>query len=152
VYRNIVVGTDGSPTAADAVRHAAALARLSGATLHVVNAYASMQVASALAMAGSGMSGVTIDSEGIEVEMRAKAEEVLDHALPASLCEGVAVQRHSRPGAPADVLVAVAEEQAADLIVVGSRGMTGTRRFLLGSVPNRVAHNAPCNVLIAHTC
>jgi nucleotide-binding universal stress UspA family protein len=49
------------------------------------------------------------------------------------------------------VLISTAEEVGADLIVVGNRGMGGVARFLLGSVPNRVAHHAPCAVLIAHT-
>ena len=45
----------------------------------------------------------------------------------------------------------VAEEQAADLIIVGNKGMTGAKRFLLGSVPNKVSHHAPCSVLIIRT-
>ena len=43
------------------------------------------------------------------------------------------------------------EEESADLIVVGNKGMTGAKRFLLGSVPNKVSHHAPCSVLIIRT-
>jgi nucleotide-binding universal stress UspA family protein len=56
-----------------------------------------------------------------------------------------------REGDPADAIIDAAEEEGADLIVVGNRGMQGAKRFLLGSVPNRVAHHAPCSVLIVHT-
>jgi nucleotide-binding universal stress UspA family protein len=58
---------------------------------------------------------------------------------------------YSRQGDPADAILDVAEEQAADLIVVGNKGMTGAKRFLLGSVPNKVSHHAPCSVLIIRT-
>jgi nucleotide-binding universal stress UspA family protein len=57
----------------------------------------------------------------------------------------------ARPGDPADVLIDVAEETGADLIVVGNKGMTGAARFLLGSVPNKITHHAPCNVLVVRT-
>ena len=52
---------------------------------------------------------------------------------------------------PADAILDVAEEREADLIVVGNKGMTGAKRFLLGSVPNKVSHHAPCSVLIIRT-
>ena len=54
-------------------------------------------------------------------------------------------------GDPADAILDVAEEQSADLIVVGNKGMTGAKRFLLGSVPNKVSHHAPCSVMIIRT-
>jgi nucleotide-binding universal stress UspA family protein len=64
---------------------------------------------------------------------------------------GVRVETHARPGDPADVLVDVAEEVGADLLVIGNRGMTGVKRFVLGSVPNKVSHHAPCSLLIVDT-
>jgi nucleotide-binding universal stress UspA family protein len=60
------------------------------------------------------------------------------------------VEIHTAVGDPAEVLVKRADEVGADLIVVGSKGMRGTRR-VLGSVPNSVAHKAGCHVLIAKT-
>lgn len=54
-------------------------------------------------------------------------------------------------GDPADKILEVAENDDVDLIVVGNKGMTGAKRFLLGSVPNQVSHHAPCNVLIVKT-
>ena len=59
--------------------------------------------------------------------------------------------RYARQGDPADAILDVAEEQGADLMIVGNKGMTGAKRFLLGSVPNKVSHHAPCSVLIIRT-
>ena len=64
---------------------------------------------------------------------------------------GAEVRTHARQGDPADALLDVAEELGADVIVVGNKGMTGAKRFLLGSVPNKVSHHAPCSVLIIRT-
>ncbi len=65
----------------------------------------------------------------------------VSHFLAHLLCKGSATRSS----------VEVAEEVDADLIVVGNKGMTGARRFLLGSVPNKVSHHAPCSVFIART-
>ena len=71
---------------------------------------------------------------------------------PTSLRDaGVDVETHAREGDPADAILDVAEEENADLIVVGNKGMTGAKRFLLGSVPNKVSHHAPCSVMIIRT-
>jgi nucleotide-binding universal stress UspA family protein len=64
---------------------------------------------------------------------------------------GVDVETYARQGDPADAILDVAEETDSDLIVVGNKGMTGAKRFLLGSVPNKVSHHAPCSVLIIRT-
>jgi nucleotide-binding universal stress UspA family protein len=78
------------------------------------------------------------------------AESVLaDHASRARAA-GVTAQTHARNGTPADVICDVAADVNADLIIVGNKGMHGVRR-VLGSVPNSVAHQAPCSVLIAFT-
>ncbi|MGZ4325698.1 MAG: universal stress protein, partial [Solirubrobacteraceae bacterium] len=52
---------------------------------------------------------------------------------------------------PADALIAVSEELGAELLVVGNKGMSGASRFLLGSVADKVAHHAPCSILIVRT-
>ena len=61
------------------------------------------------------------------------------------------VETFARVGDAADAILDVAEEQKSDMIIVGSKGMTGATRFLLGSVPNKVSHHAPCSVLIVRT-
>jgi universal stress protein A len=60
------------------------------------------------------------------------------------------VKSHTVTGDPADALLQIAEQEKADLIVVGSRGMHGVTR-MLGSVPNKVSHRARCHVLIVAT-
>ena len=151
MYTTIVVGTDGSATATAAVRHAANLARMSGATLHIASAYGIVHTTSAMAMANGAMAGTAVDGAQLEHELRTHSSDIVAKAAADEACDGVVVERHVRPGGPADVIIDIAEEERADLIVVGNKGMTGARRFLLGSVPNRVAHSAPCNILIVHT-
>lgn len=123
MYERILVGTDGSKTAAKAVDRAVDIARQSGATLtifaaarldrgeHVVAAEAQRHVGS----------GVTIDTKVVD-------------------------------GEPVASLIDVAREGGYDLLVMGNRGMTGVTRFLrLGSVPNKVSHHLPCSLLIVKT-
>lgn len=76
---------------------------------------------------------------------------LLDAAAEDAKLAGVEAEVFARQGDAADAIIDVAEEQRSDLIVVGNRGMTGARRFLLGSIPNRVSHHAPCSVLIVRT-
>lgn len=63
----------------------------------------------------------------------------------------VPVETVAQEGDPAEAIISVAEERKTDIIVVGNKGMAGVKRFLLGSVPNKVAHHAPCSVFIART-
>ena len=141
----IVVGTDGSDTATHALREAADLARATGACLHIVSAY---ERASGGHIEGGGD---TPERASWMVGADAQVDSVLESAAGGLHAEGMEVQRHARRGDPADALLQVAEEQAAELIVVGNRGMTGAKRFLLGSVPDKISHHAPCSVLIVRT-
>jgi nucleotide-binding universal stress UspA family protein len=146
LLKRIVVGTDGSDTATAAVQEAIDLAKATGASLAVVSAYAT----------GPGAAEVD-DSVEIpgdvqhEFGPRAEVNMVLDAAAGNAEKAGVDVETHPREGDPADALLDVAEEVKADLIVVGNKGMTGAKRFLLGSVPNKVSHHAPCGVYIVRT-
>jgi len=63
----------------------------------------------------------------------------------------VKVTPHAIQQDAADALLEVAEKVGATMIVVGSKGMHGARRFALGNVPNKVSHRAHCNVLIVDT-
>ena len=81
------------------------------------------------------------------INPREDVDATLRGAAEAAREGGVEAETYARQGDPADAILDVAEEQGADLIVVGNKGMTGARRFLLGSVPNRVSHHAPCSVL-----
>jgi nucleotide-binding universal stress UspA family protein len=146
VFTRIVVGTDGSETAAEAVRQAVELAKLSGASLSIVSAYAPVS--------GRRVSGEQQQAPAdvqYEIGPREDVNLVLDAAAAEAKREGIEVQTHPVEADPADAILNVAEETKADLIVVGNKGMTGARRYLLGSVPNNVSHHAPCSVIIVRT-
>ena len=142
MYASIVVGTDGSDTAERAVERALDLAAGAEARVHLVAAYGAPQIRTESAGPGS---------RGERVDLREVAEGLLSRVAERVRQRGLDPGIHARQGHPADVLLDVAEEEAADLIVVGNRGISGARRFLLGSVPTKVAHHAHCDVLIAHT-
>jgi nucleotide-binding universal stress UspA family protein len=146
VFRSIVVGTDGSETAGKAVDAAVALAQLSGATLELVSAYEPVTNQRLREEARQ----VPPDLQWM-INRRADVDATLDHAAERARGAGVAAQTYAREGDPADAILDVAEELGSDLIVVGNKGMTGAKRFLLGSVPNKVSHHAPCAVMIIRT-
>jgi nucleotide-binding universal stress UspA family protein len=146
VFTRIVVGTDGSETAAEAVRQAVDLARLAGATLSIVSAYARIPDRKVKDQQRDAPADVQY-----ELGPREDVNLVLDTAAADARKEGVEVQTHPVEGDPAEAILNVAEETKADLIVVGNKGMTGARRFLLGSVPNNISHHAPCSVMVVRT-
>ena len=147
MFSRIVVGTDGSETAAEAVRQASELAKLTGGRLDVVSAFEPVSRRRVEAEQGGAPGDVQH-----EFHPREDVNITLEAAASAAKGEGVEeVTTHAREGDPADAILDVAEEVNADLIVVGNKGMTGARRFLLGSVPNKVSHHAPCSVIIVRT-
>jgi nucleotide-binding universal stress UspA family protein len=128
MYGRIVVGVAKTDSAKRAVEVALDLARRYEADLHLVMAF--------------DRAGTALDSAS-----RKDAEAFL---ASIEATAPVPVQLHAIPGDPADTVLMVADEVEADLVVVGNRGMQGARR-ILGSVPNSIAHGAPCSVLIADT-
>lgn len=121
MYERILVGTDGSPTAAKAVDRAAALAKSVNARLTVVSV-----------------------GRAEHAEAVVAAEKKRLAADP-----GIDVETSTAVGDAASVLIDMSS--GYDLLVVGNKGMTGATRFFLGSVPNKVSHHAPCSLLIVHT-
>ena len=121
MYERILVGTDGSKTASRAVARAVEVAKATGAQLTIMTV-------------GGG----------------ARADKIVEDAAGAHRGSGVAITTKVLSGDPADTLVAEAET-GYDLLVVGNKGMTGAGRFLLGSVPNKISHHAPCALLIVRT-
>lgn len=125
MYREILVGTDGSPTAALAVDRAAEVAKALGSRLTIVS-----------------------------VDRPERAQKVVDAEatrLADAGVTGIEVRTKTAQGDPASTLVAEAEQGDYDLLVVGNKGMTGASRFFLGSVPNKVSHHIPCALLIVRT-
>jgi nucleotide-binding universal stress UspA family protein len=147
MFGSIVVGTDGSETAGQAVRQAADLARQVGAKLELVSAYepvSEQRLREEAQQVPDDVQWMVNPREDVEATLR-EAKEV---ATEVGVQE---IETYARQGDPADSILDVAEETNADLIVVGNKGMTGAKRFLLGSVPNKVSHHAPCSVLIIRT-
>ncbi len=146
MFTRIVVGTDGSDTAAQAVQEAVDLAKISNAQLDIVSAYEPVS-----------KRRVELESHDAPADVqhefgpREDVNFVLDAAAAEARKEGIEVQTHPVEGDPGEAILTVAEKGDADLIVVGNKGMTGARRFLLGSVPNNISHHAPCSVLIVRT-
>ncbi len=146
MFGSMVVGTDGSDTAGEAVRQASELAERIGAKVHLVSAYEPV-LEGRLREERQQVPG---DLQWM-VNPREDVSVTLENAAEGLRSAGVEVEIHAREGDPADAILDVAEERGADLIVVGNKGMTGAKRFLLGSVPNKVSHHAPCSVLIIRT-
>ena len=143
MFKSIVVGTNGTETADKAVTRAVELAKLTGATLHVVSAYEP-------APAHVGGSRPPAEAAEWAITPHFKVDAVLERATDIAKGGGVEIELHGPKGDAASAIVGVAEETKADLIVLGSKGMQGARR-VLGSVPNKVSHRAPCDVLIVQT-
>ena len=147
MFRAIVVGTDGSATAGEAVRRAGTLAAAFGADLHVVNAYRPP----AIVMATTAEPGL-MPSAVVEWEAAARddSRHLLDTVAKDLVGVGASLTTWALPAHPAAAILSVAESVGADLIVIGNRGMQGKRR-VLGSVPNHISHHAPCDVLVVDT-
>jgi nucleotide-binding universal stress UspA family protein len=145
VFSSIVVGIDGSDTASEAVRQATVLARSVGARIELVSAYEPVSDARLREsiVVPQDLHWIINPREDVEATLEAAAAEIRE--------AGVEVEVFARQGDPADAILDVAEERGSNLIVVGNKGMTGAKRFLLGSVPNKVSHHAPCSVLIIRT-
>lgn len=148
MYNTIVVGSDGSPTAAKAVSAAGQLAQVCDAALHVVSAFRVGPPGAAMALAAE--TGMVMSLADWDVEAEAAVVKDLEETAKRLGAAGIKAETHAVAGHPVDAIIDVAGRVGADLIVVGSKGMTGARR-VLGSVPNSVAHKAPCAVLIVKT-
>jgi nucleotide-binding universal stress UspA family protein len=145
MFSGIVVGTDGSETAAKAVGLATEMARVHGSRLHVVTAYEPvLPVLSQEEREALGeLAWMASPGEQAERLVAATAER--------AAAAGIEVETHVHAGDAAHALIEVAEARAADLIVVGNKGLSSPARFLLGSVPSKVVHHAPCHVLVVRT-
>jgi len=133
----IVVAYDGSEHADRALDRAAELAS-SGAELVVVSA---VKIGTLERDPAGGTSAV----DPIEAEW---ARENLDKARARLGAKAGSVRTVEGHGDPADTVVRQAQDEGADLIVVGTRGLNVAQRALLGSVSTKIVHHAPCDVLV----
>jgi nucleotide-binding universal stress UspA family protein len=139
MFKTIVVGTDGSETAGIAVRQALEMVT-DGQVLHVVSAY---HPSPARVVTAGGDQWIILPEDRVDT--------VLQEVAAQGRIHGVKVETHAVRTDPASAIIRVAKEVGADLVVVGNKGMKGAKRFLLGSIPSKVAHSAPCAVLILKT-
>ena len=121
-YRKILVASDGSPTARKAVERAVDVARHTGADVTILT-----------------------------VGKPDKAGRIAEDELRRVATDEVAIATKTDDGDAAQIILDEAEQGRYDLLVVGNKGMTGAGRFLLGSVPNKISHHAPCALLIVRT-
>lgn len=143
MVQTIAVGTDGSETASKAVDFAIDMAERYGSKLVIVSSYTPVpedRLAKEQADAPQEIQWSINPMEDVEAVLRGVEEKAKER--------GLRTVAEARQGNPADVLVSVAEDQEADVLIVGSKGM---HRKFLGSVPNTVSHKAPCSVLIVKT-
>ena len=141
--KKIVVGTDASESSFDAVKTASELAAVTKAELHIVCV---ASLAADLAMHGVAPLAIP---DNYDDEAKKAAASAVEQARSIAAAAGANAVVHVLDGDASTALMDFCKKNDADLLVVGSHGMTGAARFLLGSVPNRVAHHAPCSVLIA---
>lgn len=125
-YRTVVAGIDGSQTSLRALETAAQLAAAQGSDLVILD----------------------VTEPGVDAMV---PQAALDRALAVARKHDANARVRQEAGDPADTIIRVAEDEKADLIVLGNRGMSGVQRFMLGNVPNKVSHHAPCDVMIVRT-
>ena len=161
-YRSILVGTDGSPTAMRAVDMASSLSSHLGIEPTIVCAYQPPTEQELKAMRADPADPVAQWSAGrtsreTPEEFRwriadaSKAEDILERASEHAAKQGVSAVVRAVEGHPAETLIGIADKEDMDLIAVGSVGMSGAKRFMLGNVPHRISHHAPTDLLILHT-
>jgi nucleotide-binding universal stress UspA family protein len=139
VFKNVLVGADNSATALRAVQAAIDLSAALGAKLHIVTAYKPETVRFTSLPVEFDYANYVHPADALLEQLNSMADEA-----------SVETEMHAATGEPAEAIVRVATRVGADLIIVGNKGMRGARR-VLGSVPNSIAHLAPCAVLIVDT-
>jgi nucleotide-binding universal stress UspA family protein len=135
----VAVGTDGSATAAEAVREATEIARRFDAKLVLLSAFKYS--------AGSSPRGESVELQWAS-NSSARVRAILEQSEATARQAGVECESRADEGDPGDVLVRLAEECGADLLVIGNKGM---KRRVLGSIPKTVTHTADCSVLVVKT-
>jgi nucleotide-binding universal stress UspA family protein len=137
----VAVGVDGSATAAEAVRMAAELARRFDAELVLLSAFQESR----------STSNRPVD-DAVELQWAtstsARVRETLARTEAELRADGLECRTLVDEGDAGEVLVRLAEECGADVLVVGNKGM---QRRVLGSVPNTVTHRAACSVFVVKT-
>ena len=140
MYKKILVPTDGSEFAKKAQKHALFLASVSGAEIIAVSV-----------TENNFVNGLPLDDEVYQLNqiLKERSEENLKEFDKLNE-KDIKIAHVVREGSPARVILEVAEEEAVDLIVMGSSGKSGFDRFIMGSVADKVVNSAKCAVLVVH--
>jgi nucleotide-binding universal stress UspA family protein len=144
MFKNVLICSDGSDNALHATRLAAAVAQPLGATITVLNVF---DIATATASYSIAPEAFSYAQMTIEYGQQAQ-KDILTRTSAVLTEMGVSCRTRGEMGHPVHAIVRIAEEERSDLIVLGSHGMSGIERLLLGSVSDGVAHRAPCPVLV----
>lgn len=137
--QTILVPTDFSPHSDRAIEFAVKLAKLTGGKIHLLHCYQ-------INVGGVSPYGVTVPEE-FNRQVREAAVKRVEAAAEAIAAAGIEVESHITPNYPSEAVSELAEELGADLIVMGTRGATGLKHVLLGSVAERTLRIAPCPVV-----
>lgn len=137
----IVVGVDGSDQSLRAAHVAAGLARASGSSLHVVTVVRPPE-------GWWGVVGSPPPADALAASMERAQRSVLDKTVAAVDMSDLEVTATEEIGDPASALSEYCEQVGAGLLIVGRRGAGMVERLVLGSVADRLAHHAPCALMI----
>lgn len=147
MYKNILVPVDGSSYAERAVAVAAELARVSGATLHLLTVSEAPSDGVGILIGGVNVTIPDMDRKKLTDKLDTDAQKRIDQARGAVSLEGVDIREEVCTGSPAELIVSKATSLHADAIVMGSRGVGSIRGMMFGSVSRKVSHNATCSVI-----
>jgi nucleotide-binding universal stress UspA family protein len=137
--RTVLVPIDFSPNSEEALDYAVHLAKMLGADIHLLHSY--------LATLGSVMPYGEVLPVDFETQVRTAAGEKLDEIRRRVEARGVKVSMHLRESPASVAICDAAADLGADMIVMGTRGLSGLKHVLLGSVAERTVRNATCPVL-----
>jgi nucleotide-binding universal stress UspA family protein len=141
-FDNILVPTDFSDDAAHALDIAIELAKLQNGKIILLHAYPID-----LPVTYPGFTGGALLPDDFYRELRAQADAHVEKVAKQAEASGVTITGKAVTAPASAAIIAVAEDIPADLIVMGTRGLTGVKHILLGSVAERVVRTAPCPVL-----
>ncbi len=141
-YRNIVIATDGSENSKRAISYGIEIAKLSGATVHAL-----------YVVDTSSFSSIPMDAgwEAMYEILKKEGEEAVSEVKEYGEASGVEVREVLWEGHPSNEIIDFAENNNADLIVMGTLGKTGLDRFLMGSVAEKVVRGSKVPVLVVRS-
>ena len=144
MFNKILLASDGSEDAMNAAAVAAEMATKFGSKVVVVNVFTMPPMVTPYV----GSLGLDLDPVALNRIADEAQAAVCKHTGEVLAKAGVSYETRNEIGNPAEVIITTAEEEKCDLIVLGSRGLSGVQSFFLGSVSDRVTHHAHCPVLI----